>query len=75
VTQSVTTCTKGDDAANGIVLALWAVWSVNGFTATWAELPHDFLRIVSRRLTNEIREVGAVVYRVSDKPPAPIEWG
>ncbi|MDP3986280.1 MAG: glutamine-hydrolyzing GMP synthase [Candidatus Veblenbacteria bacterium] len=75
VTRSQTTCTKGDDAASGIVLALWAVTSVNGFTANWAELPVDFLRRVSIRLTNEIREVGAVVYRISDKPPATIEWG
>lgn len=75
VTNSVTTCTKGDDAAEGFVLALWAVWSVNGFTARAADLPNDFLKHVSRRLTNEIREVGAVVYRISDKPPATIEWG
>jgi len=75
VTNSVTTCTKGDDAAEGYVLALWAVWSVNGFTARAANLPYDFLKHVSRRLTNEIREVGAVVYRISDKPPVTIEWG
>lgn len=75
VTNSVTTCTKGDDAAEGYVVALWAVWSVNGFTARAAELPYDFLNHVARRLTNEIREIGAVVYRLSDKPPATIEWG
>lgn len=75
VTNSVTTATKGDDAAEGFVIALWAVWSVNGFTAQWAELPNDFLRAVSRRITNEVREVGAVVYRISDKPPTTIEWG
>lgn len=75
VTQSATTCTKGDDAVSGLVVALWAVWSVNGFTARGAELPYDFLKHVSRRITNEIREVGAVVYRISDKPPATIEWG
>lgn len=75
VTQSVTTCTKGDDAAFGVVVALWAVTSVNGFTARWAELPYEFLRRVSQRITNEIRSVGTVVYRVSDKPPTTIEWG
>lgn len=75
VTNSETTCTKGDDAATGHVIALWAVWSVNGFTAQWAELPYDFLRAVSRRITNEVREVGAVTYRISDKPPATIEFG
>ena len=75
VTQSITTCTKGDGDASGLVLALWAVWSVNGFTARSADLPTDFQKQVSRRLTNEIREVGSVVYRISDKPPATIEWG
>jgi GMP synthase (glutamine-hydrolysing) len=75
VTHSTATYTKGDDAGSGLVLALWAVWSVNGFTAEWAELPYEFLRTVSRRLTNEIREIASVVYRISDKPPATIEWG
>ena len=75
ITQSVTPCTKGDDAVEGAVIALWAVWSVNGFTAEWAELPNDFLRHVSQRITNEVRQAGAVVYRISDKPPATIEWG
>jgi len=75
VTQSITTCTKGDDAVNGVVVALWAVWSVNGFTARAADLPYDFRQHVSRRITNEIRAVGATVYRDSGKPPATIEWG
>ena len=59
----------------GHVVTLWAVWSVNGFTARFAQLPYDFLEHVSRRITNEIREEGAVTYRISDKPPATIEWG
>lgn len=75
VTQSITTCTKGDDAATGIIVSLWAVWSVNGFTAQAAELPYDFLKHVSLRMTNEIGEVGAVVYRISGKPPSTIEMG
>lgn len=75
VTLSEHTVSKGDDAGMGHVVALWAVWSVNGFTARAAELPYDFLEKVSRRITNEIREVGAVTYRISDKPPATIEWG
>jgi GMP synthase (glutamine-hydrolysing) len=75
VTNSMISCTKGDDAAEGHVIALWAVWSVNGFTARAAELPYDFLKHAAQRITNEIREVGGVVYRISDKPPATIEWG
>lgn len=75
VTQSRITCTKGDGNSTDWVIALWAVWSVNGFTAQWAELPYPFLRDVSKRITNEVREAGAVVYRISDKPPTTIEWG
>ena len=75
VTNSITTCTKGDDAFSGPIIKLWAVWSVNGFTARWARLPHDFIDHVSRRITNEIREAGEVVYKVSCKPPTTIEQG
>lgn len=75
LTRSEHTESKGDGAGIGRVVALWAVWSVNGFTARFAQLPYDFLEKVSRRITNEVREVGAVVYRISDKPPATIEWG
>ena len=75
LTCSEHTVSKGDDAGVGRVVALWAAWSVNGFTTRFAQLPFDFLDNVSRRITNEVREVGAVVYRISDKPPATIEWG
>lgn len=75
LTRSAHTVSKGDDAGMGYVVALWAVWSVNGFTARFAQLPYEFLENVSRRITNEVRDVGAVVYRISDKPPATIEWG
>ncbi len=75
VTQSVTTCTQGDEAGNGLVIALWAVWSVNGFTAEAAELPWEFLSGLAKRITNEVRSVGSVVYRLTDKPPSTIEWG
>ena len=74
-TQSVVTCTKGDDAVSGIVVRLWAVWSTNGFTARAAELPYEFIKLVAQRITNEVREVGSVDYRISDKPPATIECG
>ena len=75
LTHSMHSESKGDGAGLGHVLALWAVWSVNGFTARFAQLPYDFLDKVSRRITNEVREVGAVVYRISDKPPSTIEFG
>lgn len=75
VTRSVATVTKGDDADNGIVVALWAVWSVNGFTARAAELPYDFLKHTAQCVTNEVEGIGSVTYRISDNPPATIEWG
>ncbi len=74
ITTSTTTCTKGSDAAEGIVAIPWAVWSLDGFTAQWAQLPYDFLDALSKRLTNEIREIGSVAYRISDKPPSTIEF-
>ena len=43
-------------------------------TATWAKLPYDFLALVSNRIVNEIEEIGRVVYDISSKPPATIEW-
>ncbi len=75
VTQSVHTCTKGDDASSGVVVAYWAVWSVNGFTAQAADLPFEFRKKFARRVGNEVSGVGAVVYRDSDKPFSTIEWG
>lgn len=75
VTRSEHTVSKGDDAGVGRVIALWAFSSDNVFTAQFAELPYEFLRHVSKRITNEVREVGAVVYRISDKPPTTVEWG
>jgi len=75
VTQSVCTHTKGDDSGMGRVVALWAVNSVDGFTATPARLSYDFLEAVAQKITNNVREVSSVVYRISGKPPATIEWG
>lgn len=75
VAQSVHTYTKGDDAGSGPVIAYWAVWSVNGFTAQVADLPFEFHKRLAQRIGNEVAGVGAVMYRVSDKPFSTIEWG
>ena len=47
---------------------------VDFMTANWAFLPHDFLDAVSRRIVNEIEDISRVVYDISGKPPATIEW-
>ncbi len=56
------------------VCVLRAVTSVDGMTADWARLPHDFLAHVSNRISNEIRGINRVAYDISSKPPATIEW-
>ncbi|MDD4989426.1 MAG: GMP synthase (glutamine-hydrolyzing), partial [Candidatus Pacebacteria bacterium] len=73
VLDSTHTWTKGDDAGSGPIIMLWSVWSVNGFTATAAELPTAFIKKTVKKIQNEVPGVGAVVYRYSDKPPTTIE--
>jgi len=64
----------GDKRTYENVLALRAVESTDGMTADWAHLPHDFLAKVSNRIINEVRGINRVVYDISSKPPATIEW-
>jgi GMP synthase (glutamine-hydrolysing) len=64
----------GDGRCYDYVVALRAVETIDFMTARWAELPYDFLDLVSRRIINEVRGISRVVYDVSGKPPATIEW-
>ncbi len=64
----------GDARKYDYVIALRAVETVDFMTAHWAELPHKFLGEVSHRIINEVRGVSRVVYDISGKPPATIEW-
>ncbi len=64
----------GDARAYEWVIALRAVETVDFMTAHWAHLPYDFLGRVSNRIINELRGVSRVVYDISGKPPATIEW-
>jgi GMP synthase (glutamine-hydrolysing) len=64
----------GDQRRYEYVIALRAVETVDFMTARWAHLPYDFLEHVSLRIANEINGVSRIVYDVSGKPPATIEW-
>ena len=64
----------GDGRRYDYVIALRAVETVDFMTAHWAHLPYDFLDRVSRRIINEVTGISRVVYDISGKPPATIEW-
>ncbi|HTN45442.1 MAG TPA: glutamine-hydrolyzing GMP synthase [Flavipsychrobacter sp.] len=64
----------GDERTYEFTVALRAVTSVDGMTADWAHLPHDFLAKVSNEIINRVKGINRVVYDISSKPPATIEW-
>lgn len=64
----------GDERTYESVVALRAVTSVDGMTADWAHLPYEFLAEVSNDIINRVKGVNRVVYDISSKPPATIEW-
>lgn len=64
----------GDERTYESCVALRAVTSTDGMTADWVHLPHDFLAKVSNEIINKVRGINRVVYDISSKPPATIEW-
>jgi len=64
----------GDERTYENVLALRAVASTDGMTADWVHLPYEFLAKVSNKIINQVKGINRVVYDISSKPPATIEW-
>ncbi|MCX8049814.1 MAG: glutamine-hydrolyzing GMP synthase [Methylohalobius sp.] len=64
----------GDERCYDYVIALRAVETSDFMTARWAQLPYSFLDLVARRIINEVKGISRVVYDISGKPPATIEW-
>jgi GMP synthase (glutamine-hydrolysing) len=64
----------GDERTYENAVALRAVTSTDGMTADWCHLPYEFLANISNEIINNVKGINRVVYDISSKPPATIEW-
>jgi len=64
----------GDERTYEYVIALRAVTSTDGMTADWYHLPYEFMAKISNEIINKVKGINRVVYDISSKPPATIEW-
>ncbi len=74
MTGAMSTAVKGDGRSFSEVVALRVVESNDVMTSTWSRLPYDVLQTISSRIVNEVPDVSRVVYDISTKPPATMEW-
>ena len=64
----------GDGRTYDYTLALRGVTTTDFMTADWARMPYDLLEKISNRIVNEVRDINRIVYDITSKPPATIEW-
>ena len=74
MTGAYSTAVKGDDSFFGEVIALRIIESEDVMTATWSRLPYEVLQKISSRIVNEVPGISRVVYDITTKPPATMEW-
>ena len=74
MTGAFSTAVKGDGRFFGEVIALRVIESKDIMSTIWSRLPYDLLQIISSRIVNEVPDVSRVVYDITTKPPATMEW-